>query len=204
MNPAYQLYPGNKINALAEGSYLKTEYSVTKAKQLLTEAGYPTGIKISIHTFVQVVNRDFVTAITKMLLDAGIQCDADFPEAGKYQEYRVKGWNNSLLAHGLMSLSNPNAIVSWYLPQNNITFPSLKRPDGFYDRINASLAAPQINPTMVQASYKLLADDLTFIPFVEDNVRVFYNKGVHNDGGKIFSLSFFIPELAWLEPDARK
>ena len=127
--PAYQMYPGNPICALPAGSYLKTEYNVQKAKQLLTEAGYANGFKTSIHTFTQSVNKDYITAITKMLLDVGIQSDADFPEAGKYQEYRVKGWDNSMLAHGFMSLtSNPNAIVTWYLPQNNVTFPSLKRP----------------------------------------------------------------------------
>ena len=205
MSAAYQLYPGNPINALPEGQYLKTEYNPEKAKQLLAEAGYPDGFKTSIHTFVQAVNRDFITAITKMLEDVGIQCDPDFPEAGKYQEYRTKGWNNSMLAHGLMNLgANPNAIASWYLPQNNITFPSLKRPDGFYDLLNASLASPTVDPAKVQAAYKALADDFTMIPYAEDTVRVFYVKGAHDDGGQKFLLSIFIPELAWLEPDARK
>jgi len=204
MSPAYQLYPGNPICALPEGQYLKTEYNPAKAKQLLAEAGYPNGFKTSIHTFIQVVNRDFITAISKMLADVGIKCDADFPEAGKYQEYRTKGWNNSMLAHGLMYLANPNAIATWYLPQNNITFPSLKRPDGFYDLLNASLASPTVDPAKVQAAYKALADDFTMIPYVEDRVRVFYVKGAHDDGGQKFHLSFFVPEFAWLEPEARK
>jgi len=139
------------------------------------------------------------------LLDVGIQSDADFPEAGKYQEYRVKGWDNSMLAHGFMSLtSNPNAIVTWYLPQNNVTFPSLKRPAGFYDALNASLASPTVDPIKVQAAYKILADDFTIISYAEDRVNVFYNKGAHDDGGQKFNLSFFIPELAWLEASARK
>jgi peptide/nickel transport system substrate-binding protein len=205
LTPAYQIYPTNSICAQPEGSYLKTEYNVAKAKQLLAEAGYAGGFKTSIHTFVQAVNRDYVTAIAKMLGDAGIQCEADFPEAGKYQEYRVKGWNNSLLAHGFMNLtSNPNAIATWYLPQSNITFPSVKRPANFYDLLNASLASPTVDPVKVQAAYKTLADDFTFICYAEDRANVFYAKGAHDEGGKLFSLSFFIPELAWLEPAARK
>lgn len=208
MKPAYQMYQGNPISSLPEGQYLKTEYNPAKAKQLLAEAGYANGFKTTIHTFTQTVNRDFITAIAKMLGDVGIQCDADFPEAGKYQEYRSKGWKNAMLAHGFAALpallSNPNGFATWYLPQNNMTFPSLKRPDGYYDALNASLQTPTVDPVKVKATYKLMADDFTFICYAEDRVNTFYQKGVHDEGGKLYSRSFFFPEMAWLEASVRK
>jgi peptide/nickel transport system substrate-binding protein len=205
MKPAYQIYPGNPICAVPEGSYLKTEYSPTKAKQLLAEAGYPNGFKTSIHTFVRVINKDFITAIAKMLGDVGIQCDADFPEAGKYEEYRAKGWNNSLMAHGFISVgTNPNSMYNMYFPESNITMPSVKRPAGFYDLINISKTSPEVDPVKVQAVYKAMADDFMTIPYVEEGVYNFYVKGAHDDGGLRYPLTAFYPWEAWMEASLRK
>jgi ABC-type transport system substrate-binding protein len=205
LQPAYQIYPGNQISALPEGSYLKTEYNVTKAKQLLTEAGYPNGFKTGIHTFTQAVNKDYITYIVNLLAAVNITVEADFPDGGKYQEYRTKGWTNSLLAHGFANLGvNPNGIASWYLPENNVTFPSLKRPDGFYTALNASLATPVVDPVKVKAAYKYLADDFTIICYAEDRTTTFYIKGAHDDGALIYQAPIFAPELAWLDAALRK
>jgi peptide/nickel transport system substrate-binding protein len=205
LKPAFQLYPGNSISALPEGSYLKTEYNVAKAKQLLAEAGYPDGFSTSIHTFTQAVNKDYVTAIVNMLAAVNIRVEADFPDGGKYQEYRSKGWTNSMLAHGFANLAaNPNSISSWYLPENKVTFPSLKRPDGFYTALNASLGTPVVDPVKVKAAYKYLVDDFTIIPYAEDQTMTFYTKGAHDDGAKIYQAPIFAPELAWLDPILRK
>jgi len=205
MKPAYQLYPGNPLCAIPEGQYLKTEYNPAKAKQLLTEAGYPTGFKTSIHTFVRVINKDFVTAIAKMLGDVGIQCDADFPEAGKYEEYRSKGWNNSLMAHAFISVaSNPNSMYNMYFPESNIIFPSVKRPDNFYKLIDIAKSTPQVDVPTAQAVYKAMQDDLMTISYVEEGVYNFYAKGAHDDGGLKYALTAFYPWYAWLEPSLRK
>jgi peptide/nickel transport system substrate-binding protein len=205
MKPAYQLYPGNVIAAVPEGQYLKTEFNPAKAKQLLTEAGYPNGFKTSIHTFVRVINKDFVTAISKMLGDVGITCDADFPEAGKYEEYRAKGWTNSLMAHGFISVgTNPNSMFNMYFPESNITMPSVKRPAGFYDLINASKTSPEVDPIKVQAIFKAMADDFMTISYVEEGVYNFYVKGAHDDGGLRYALTAFYPWEAWMEASIRK
>jgi peptide/nickel transport system substrate-binding protein len=204
MKPAYQLYPGNPLCALPEGQYLKTEYNPEKAKQLLAEAGYPNGFKTSIHTFVRVINKDFITAIAKMLGDVGIVCDPDFPEAGKYEEYRSKGWNNSLLAHAFISVqSNPNSMYNMYFPESNIIFPSVKRPDNFYELIEISKTAPVYDVAKAQAVYKSMADDFMVIPYVEEGVYNFYAEGAHDDGGLLYPLTSFYSWEAWLEPSAR-
>jgi peptide/nickel transport system substrate-binding protein len=205
LKPAYQLYPGNPINALPEGSYLKTEYNVAKAKQLLVDAGYTNGFKASIHIFTQAVNKDYITAIVNMLAAVNITIEATSPDGGKYQEYRSKGWNNAMLAHGFANLAaNPNNISAWYLPENNVTFPSLKRPDGFYTALNASMATPTVDPVKVKAAYKYLADDLTIIPYAEDTTYTFYTIGAHDDGAQLYQAPIFAPELAWLEAGLRK
>jgi peptide/nickel transport system substrate-binding protein len=157
MRPAYQVYPGNPVSAIP--NLQKTEFDKAKAKQLLAEAGYPTGFKANIHTFVRVVPRDFITAIAKMMSDVGIQTNPDFPEPGKYEEYRSRGWNNAMLAHALVGMTNPNAMFNTYFPENNITFPSVKKPAGFYDAVKATLTSPSLDPVKVQAVFKLMTDD---------------------------------------------
>jgi peptide/nickel transport system substrate-binding protein len=201
MRPAYQVYPGNPVAAIP--NLPKTEFDKAKAKQLLTEAGYPNGFKATIHTFVRVVNRDFITAIAKMMADVGIQTNPDFPEPGKYEEYRARGWNNALMAHALVGMTNPNQMYNTYFPESNIQFPSVKKPAGFYDAVKASLTSPTLDPVKVQAVYKLMADDFMVIPYVEETVANFYAPGAHDDGGDIFTLVAFMPSTAWLEPSAR-
>ena len=86
--PAYQLYPGYNETALKDLD--KHEYDPEKSKKLLAEAGYADGFKTSIHTFVRLVPRDFITAIANMLKEVGIEAQGDFPEAGRYTEYRLE------------------------------------------------------------------------------------------------------------------
>jgi ABC-type transport system substrate-binding protein len=168
------MYPGYATSAIP--NLQKTEYNPTKAKQLLKDAGYPTGFKTSIHTFTRLVNRDWVTAIAKMLSDVGIQTTPDFPEAGKYEEYRGQGWTNSLMAHGFMSMDNLNSAFNLYFPQSNIAFPSVKKPAGFYDAVTKSITSPQVDPALLQAAFKLIADDLMVIPTEQIGVN-FYKEG---------------------------
>jgi ABC-type transport system substrate-binding protein len=204
LKPAYQIYPGNPIVALPEGQYLKTEYNPTKAKQLLTEAGYPNGFSMSIHTFVRVINKDFITAIAKMLKDVGITCDPDFPEAGKYEEYRSKGWSNGMLAHALGMLgSNPSGFGTSYFPESNISLPSTRRPAGYYDLATASLTSPTVDTAKVQALSKLMADNFMVVPYAEEKVSNFYARGAHDVGGEKFLITNFVAKYAWLEASAR-
>ena len=202
LKPAYQLYPSNPIVAIP--NFQKTEYNPEKAKQLLAEAGYPAGFQTSIHTFTRVVNRDFITAISKMLSDVGIQAAPDFPESGKYEEYRSRGWSNSMLAHALGPLgNNPAGMPNSYFPESNISFPSVERPTGFYEAVKASLTSPNVDPAKVQAVSKLMADNFMVIPYAEEISCNFYASGAHDEGGENYVLTKFVPKYAWLEPSAR-
>ena len=201
LSPSYQLYSGNPQVVIP--GLQKTEYNPTKAKELLNEAGYLKGFKTTVHTFTRLVQRDWVTALAKMFGDVGIQTTPDFPESGKYEEYRSKGWSNSLMAHGLINADNLNSIFNQYFPETNLAFPSVKKPAGFYEAINASITSPEVDPVKLQAVFKLMADDFMVIPFAEETVNIFYAKGVHDPGADEYPLTTFISREAWLEPSAR-
>jgi peptide/nickel transport system substrate-binding protein len=73
------------------------KYDVAKAKQLLTEAGYPNGFKTSLIAAPLQLNRDVVLAIQAQLAKVGIQADTQFPESAKWSEISTNTWKNAIL-----------------------------------------------------------------------------------------------------------
>jgi peptide/nickel transport system substrate-binding protein len=201
LKPAYQMYGG--YDSAAIPGLQKTPFDPNKAKQLLKDAGYPGGFKTSIHTFTRLVSNDWVTAIAKMLGDVGIQTEADFPTAGKYEEYRSQGWTNSLMAHGFINADNFNTVFSLYFPSSNIMFPSVKKPEGFQDAVTSSITSPQVDKAKLKGIFKMMNDDLMVIPYADQVIAQFYNKGVNDPGADEYNLNTFIYKDAWLDAGAR-
>jgi ABC-type transport system substrate-binding protein len=201
LKPGYQMYGGYAAAAIP--GLQKTPFDPSKAKQLLKDAGYPSGFKTSIHTFTRMVPNDWVTAIAKMLSDVGIQAEADFPTAGKYEEYRTQGWTNSLLAHGFINADNFNSIFPLYFPASNIMNPSVKKPDGFQAAVTASITSPQVDPAKLQAIFKMMNDDLMVISYADQIIAQFYGKGVNDPGADEYNLNSLQYKEVWLDASAR-
>ena len=199
--PAYQMYPGYPVCAIP--GLQKTTFDPNKAKQLLKDAGYPGGFKTSIHSFTRMVQNDWVTALAKMLGDAGIQTEPDFPTSGKYEEYRTQGWTNSMLAQAFVSSDNYNSTFNLYFPTTNIMLPSVKKPDGFAAAVTASLTTPQVDPAKIQGVFKMMYDDKTVIPFLEQVTPQFYGKGVNDPGAAEYFFVTLIYKEVWLDAIAR-
>jgi peptide/nickel transport system substrate-binding protein len=196
--PAYQLFPGFEVSRIPDLDI--HEYNPDKARELLALAGYEE-IHITIHTFTRIVPRDYITAIAAMLSEVGIITEPDFPEAGKYTEYRFNGWNNAMLGHGLAAFDNLN--TTWYFYFLGIAFPSLYKSDDFKTAADASLASETIDPALVQAVIQVMHDEVMVIPYLEEVVITFYQDGVHDPGIREYMATNFIADLAWLEPDQR-
>jgi peptide/nickel transport system substrate-binding protein len=75
----------NQIPSPGQLGYVKNlelgQYDPKKAKQLLTEAGYPNGFKIKIHVMPAMVDRDAMVAVQRFLGEVGIQVGLNFPTA---------------------------------------------------------------------------------------------------------------------------
>jgi peptide/nickel transport system substrate-binding protein len=201
LKPAYQMYGGYAVAAIP--GLQKTPFDPNKAKQLLKDAGYPSGFKTSIHSFTRLVQNDWVTALAKMLGDVGIQTEADFPTAGKYEEYRSQGWTNSMMAHGFVNPDNFNSTFNLYFPTTNIMFPSVKKPEGFAAAVTASITSPQVDPAKIQGIFKSMNDDLTVIPYADQVIAQFYGKGVNDPGAAEYALQTLQYKEAWLDASAR-
>jgi peptide/nickel transport system substrate-binding protein len=151
LNVAYQMFPGypdTKIPNLAE-----TKFNLAKAKDLLT-IWFPTG-KTTIHSFSRIVPNDYINAVAGQFRAVGIDVTTDFPEAGKYDDLRFNGWDG-MLGHGLANFSNHNQEFTFYFAST--VFPTLKRPAGWQQGVDASLASKEVDPKLIQAVLQIMDD----------------------------------------------
>jgi peptide/nickel transport system substrate-binding protein len=197
--PAYQLY-ASYADALIPG-LIPTEFNLAKAKDLLKQAGYPTGFKTVIHNFGRVVPKDYLEAVAGQLRPAGIDVTTDYPEAGKYDDYRYKGWTDGCLSHGIVGADNKNSSLSLYF--SGTGFVSLKMPAGFQEGYDASRQSVLYNPKLIQACFQLLYEDMTIIPYIEVQTTTFAQKGVHNPGMDTYAAMYQEYQSLWLEKIAR-
>jgi ABC-type transport system substrate-binding protein len=198
--PAYQLYPGYEDSKIP--GLVPTTFNLAKAKDLLAQAGYPAGFKTVIHNFGRVVPKDYLEAVAGQLRLAGIAVTTDYPEAGKYDDYRYKGWSDGCLSHGIVGGDNKNSQLSLYF--SGTGFVSLKLPAGFQQGYNASLTSVQYDPSLVKEVWQLMYDDMTVVPYIEVETTAFEQKGMHNPAWDVYNVAMYPDyQTIWLDKSAR-
>jgi len=199
INPAYQLYQGftdSKIPGL-----VLTEYNVTKAKDLLAQAGYPAGFKTMIYNAPRGVPKNYLEAVAGQLRTIGIDVTSDYPEAGKYTELRYQGWKNGMLNQGSTSVGNKNTVFQTYFMGMDLA--SCKIPGDFKVAATASLNSNDYNPKLVQAAFKILYDDVTVIPYVEQIQCFSYQKGANDPDADLYGSLLPHFENVWVDKSVR-
>ena len=195
-NASYQYPPPGTM------AYIKNfqgrKYNPAKAKQLLAEAGYPKGFKISITPHFA-VDRDVLVSIQSYLSKVGITADLDFVDQGKFTDYRRKGWKNGFLAMPLGLYPNYLQSIQIYLLPTSLDFPSLKKPANIATMVNDGLSTINAEPQRVQKILKVYYDDATVIP-IHDTVRASVKqKNAHDTGHLIFGVwPEWAPDQAWM------
>jgi peptide/nickel transport system substrate-binding protein len=139
-------------------------YDPAKAKQLLTEAGYPNGFKTKIIADVASTDRDAITAVQAYLKAVGIDAELNIIDNAGYGNYRSKGWNNGIMAGMVGWGSNISSSMDTYFSQNGTFFPSLIKSDEYQTLHLASLASKNYDPELAKKEVRYLSDNAIVAP----------------------------------------
>ncbi len=146
------------------------------------------------------VDRDAMVAVQRFLSDVGIQVELEFPDGGGFTAYRwTNGWRHAFLAQHTRMLATTNLTYTFYWQTVTGQFPSLKRPEGFIDKIDASLRTPVPDEGKMQELTRIMADDAMIIPIYYVYEMYVVQPNVHDTGYCQWSSSTInTPEVTWL------
>jgi peptide/nickel transport system substrate-binding protein len=178
-------------------------YNPQKAKDLLTQAGYPNGFQTKITLSSAVPTPDMMTMVQNYLSAVGIKATLDVVDPTKYNDVAKKGWDNQLLFYWIAagngvydafkskmtSLSSVFDPKSFLLPTdfNTLYLTISNEPD------------PAKRVAIFQQLLKMATDQYCIATPILVN---YYFKGaakkVHNCDIMDYAINEWHPEKAWL------
>ena len=193
---AYEL-PNPKSSAYVSTIQAR-KYDVAKAKQLLTEAGYPNGFKTRIIAQTATANHDVIVALQAYLSKIGIQADLEFVEQAKYTEYTGNSWKNALIYAAIGQSANFNQMMGNVFASPRSNYKSNANPPNWDTIYNAATTDINVSPKTQQVCVQALTDDVTIIPInYEADEWVVSDKLMDSGIGTRGAGSYWNPEYAW-------
>lgn len=195
---SYQINrPGN---IAYDKSITGRKYDPAKAKQLLTEAGYPNGFKTKIYAGAS-SNRDVVVAIQSNLAQVGIQVDLDFPETAKFTQYMLGDYKNGLVYTGLAGWANPNVLFGSYFGTPPNFFKNIVKPEGWAELLKQSNNTALAEAELTQKLERMLYENALGIPLYHSASMYALTDKVHDTGiGTRGMTVWWEPQNTWLSP----
>ncbi len=133
-------YPGHSMYNPDIKGY---PYDPAKAKQLLTEAGYPNGFQMTLSHTTGGMN-DVYTLIQSYLGKVGIKVTLDIVDTGRNQDLSTKGWKNGIInASPYMAFGYPGIkTLNFYFSPRAVGGKSIIRPDEIEQLYQKASTAP--------------------------------------------------------------
>jgi len=141
-------------------------YNVSKAKQLLTDAGFPSGFKTTIYA-VNTTNNDVLVAIQSYLKAVNIDATISICDAGRWITVRSgSGWTNGILV--TRTGQDPN-ICQRLIPDlgsGSLYYKNMARPAQWDTLLSQAASALDTagREKILQQFMQMASDDATVIP----------------------------------------
>lgn len=187
--PATQL-PQKIYKAYIDEPGFGYTYDPVKAKELLTEAGYPTGFKTKMMPQPAMIDRDTVVAVQSMLAAVGIECELDFPDSGGYMSLRNGGWEG-ILMHPMRIGTNFSTYMQLYFDYNGKYMVSAKRPDNWEAMTREQSNTVTIEENLVEGLNRALYETVTAIPMYQIVDNWVERPNVHDSNLYVYMLINF-------------
>jgi peptide/nickel transport system substrate-binding protein len=172
-------------------------YDVAKARQLLTEAGYPDGFKTTLvanNTF----DRNVLVGVQAYLKAAGIDGTIDIQEAAKFTDTQNKGWKG-LLFSGTPIVGNVQSMWNRFGAQ---IYPSMYRGT-FQQKLDAAITEMDYDKRLgnLKDMVRVMYDDAMVIPIYASPDLSAADKSLQGDiNWTIGHPNMWAPANAWLSP----
>jgi ABC-type transport system substrate-binding protein len=161
-------------------------YNPAKAKQLLTDAGYPNGFETTLT--LQASGQNLATVVQNYLSDVGIKATLDVADSGRYYATQfTNGWKGLLVSVAAISPEYSVAFVHHFSKAPDVKFASLAKTPEFLASVDAVLNAPDI-PSMREATKKMVTQgslDAMVIPITTNPVLTVVQKYVNTTYTKV-------------------
>ena len=154
-----------------ESQYRK--YDVAKAKQLLADAGYPSGFKTTMFVDPALFTSDMAVSIQSMWAKVGIIMDLQFPQPAAWQTMttvtNIAPKVSSVYATSLNEWGNFNTTLNVYFPRSDggFSYGFVQKPGGVaaWDALkDKSLQAAAPDPAILKQIGDAFFNDCTAIP----------------------------------------
>ncbi len=200
--PIHQMAPTGSIAHIPELETLEPD-NPEKAKQLLQEAGYPNGFKTKLIMPPQWANAELASAIQVCLTRVGIEIEVEFPESGKFAEYRwtLGGWNEGLIFQEYINWAVYTMHPSFYFWRAGATpqFFDMAHSETFNDLVGKLLKTTDIEEDLAKEFNRMLFDDKTLIPMYQLTMVAFFQPDVHCNFMAFSFKTDWLPADAWKE-----
>jgi peptide/nickel transport system substrate-binding protein len=180
------------------------KYDVTKAKQLLAEAGYSSGFECTVYAKTQTDTAQVATAIQGFLQEVGIKANVDLLSETRFNEISgQKGWTNAVNFIGLRGGPDYALLIPRYYGSKPYPswLESAIRPPEALKALDDAIAARDFKTkqaAMWEAQRVLFDEYLVSLPIYHDIGVLAKYPYVRDDGIYLADGCIWTPEDAWL------